>query len=1104
MSAFNCLSKEAPLFGSYLLEASAGTGKTFAIEQIAVRLLIEKEGHLLLEEILIVTFTRRAAADLKKRILSNIEKTIRSLSAPQISFDDLPEYLSDLLSRKKKEEILRSLQEALLFFDRSQIFTIHGFCSRMLQEFAFEAREASVFSCPEGEDEEELRRESFFDLLYYEDVQARMTSSQLGLLLKKFQEPKRLFRTLQNAKIQEGLSAKELLEKMQETLSLSPLSAKELLDSFETLFPHFKISSFKKEDLFQEAQIYARLVEKKQATFADLDELLKTRITLSSFLASENKKVKGPSFEELVSLHSALFVFQEKLSLFLKKATSSSHLLSQLAQMVDEKMEKKLEQSDRFTFDRILKKMKKALDYQEFAAAVRGKYRAVMIDEFQDTDPLQWEIFRRLFLEEHTLGERSVGSFFLVGDPKQSIYRFRKADLYTYYEAAAFLGKEAHFFLDTNYRSTPQLVASINALFSHQISSSWLFLPELKKDLPYHSVKSGLIEKEGWPDGKRAIHFFIAQCQETLSAEPLFFSYLSREIYDLHTRYRVDLKKMAILVKDRYQQERLKGHLLEKGIAFVSKNQQSIAESDAAWALLEFFQALFSVEDHSSIRRALIGPLMNWSFQEMLLDFEESLGYILSKLASLRDLLEKEGVSHFFRALLSSVWRKDQPALLETLVSRKDLSFYTDMEMVFDLLQNHERQRGSSESAILSFFEELRKDFPPEEERNAPPEGVQIMTLHAAKGLEFDVVFALGLASSSPFFEEEESALEEDAEKMRQFYVALTRAKIRSYVPFIWEEDGQIKRGKASASDLFCSHVLTDSGREGKISFSAFLQKMQPLKEEGQLSYEIVEKILHTDPPKVEEAELFPPPHIFLQKSSLRAYSFSSLSPFEIERKEDLFFDENYLFSPHVFPQGREMGVWMHRIFEKVFSSERGKSIGAIIDDELLGDPLGKYSKKAKEMVECALGTPLEIQGSSFSLQEVERKNLFAEMEFLFTLDPSLDLMKGSIDLLFFHRGKYYFVDWKTHWLGDSLEFYQTSHLQKAMEEHHYFLQAAIYKQAAMRLVEKMKSPVSFGGAFYIFLRGLTPEKKKNQGVFAFFPEHLNRDSSLCLQPLLV
>ena len=194
----------------------------------------------------------------------------------------------------------------------------------------------------------------------------------------------------------------------------------------------------------------------------------------------------------------------------------------------------------------------------------------------------------------------------------------------------------------------------------------------------------------------------------------------------------------------------------------------------------------------------------------------------------------------------------------------------------------------------------------------------------------------------------------------------------------------------------------------------------------------------------------------------------------------------------------------MHRIFEKVFSSERGKSIGAIIDDELLGDPLGKYSKKAKEMVECALGTPLEIQGSSFSLQEVERKNLFAEMEFLFTLDPSLDLMKGSIDLLFFHRGKYYFVDWKTHWLGDSLEFYQTSHLQKAMEEHHYFLQAAIYKQAAMRLVEKMKSPVSFGGAFYIFLRGLTPEKKKNQGVFAFFPEHLNRDSSLCLQPLLV
>jgi exodeoxyribonuclease V beta subunit len=1098
MQVFDCLNKETQLSGRFLLEASAGTGKTFAIEQIALRLLIEKENPLLLEEILMVTFTRSAASDLKKRILSNIKKILQLLK--ENSQESFPDYLFPLIAQGKKKEILHSLQEALLFFDSAQVFTIHGFCLRMLQEFAFEAKQGLLSSFQENVKEESLFQEAFFDLLHYEEKE--IAPAQMAILLKKFQEPKVLLRRLMNSRLEGSLGPKELQRIMQEAINSSPIRGEEVFASFEKMYPFFKISSFNKEELFLEARLLSMMGQKKEISLSDVEEFLKTSCKLFSFLHPTNKKLKGPSFEGLFSEEPSLWYFQETLYPYLKKAISPAHLSALLQKLLQEKIEKKLEKEDLFTFDWILKKMKKALDHKEFVEAVRNKYRAVMIDEFQDTDPVQWEIFRRLFLEGN-----SLHSFFLVGDPKQSIYRFRKADLYTYYQAANFLGKESCFFLDTNYRSSPQLVRALNALFSPATASFWLFLPELKKELPYHPVKAGLSQGDEWQDGKKPLHFFIASPSGNKNifkeAQELFFSYLSQEIFQLHSLQQIPYEEMAILVKDRFQQEKLKEYFLKKRIPFVSNHSMSLSESDALWALKEFFQALFSPYDSSLLKRALVGPYMGWSFQEIASDFEQQLQGLIFQLFFLRDLLEKEGLSHFFREFFSSIWKRDQKSVLERLVSQRDLSLYRDTLTFNSLLLDHEKKKGLSFFSIDSFFETIRKNESDREtETVSSKEGVQIMTLHASKGLEFTIVFALGLASTSPFFDDEGLGLEEDAEKMRQFYVALTRAKKRSYIPFIGGEEREIERGRASASDLFCAHVLKAHSSE-KISLSSFLPTLDRLKEEGHLSYERINEILFLDPLKTESVDLFRPERISFSKSSSHIFSFSSLTPFEIEKKEELFSDANYCFSPHLLPQGREMGICLHRIFERFFSEEPSKSLKEILEEELWGNSFYDHREKIQEMVHCALTTPLQMTDFPFCLEEVSRRERMAEMEFLFSLPSSQDLMKGSVDLLFVHREKYYFVDWKSSWLGDSQEFYQNDSLFQVMKNHQYFLQASIYREAVERYMEKRSEELSFGGAFYVFLRGLSQEKKTNQGVYAFVPEKKKLEIAICPHTLL-
>lgn len=351
----------------------------------------------------------------------------------------------------------------------------------------------------------------------------------------------------------------------------------------------------------------------------------------------------------------------------------------------------------------------------------------------------------------------------------------------------------------------------------------------------------------------------------------------------------------------------------------------------------------------------------------------------------------------------------------------------------------------------------------------ADEEAVQIMTLHTSKGLEFDIVFALGLATRTP--EAEEGEIEEmNAEKLRQLYVAMTRAKRRLYAPMAFSEK-EAKPGGQSPMELFCHHLE----KEGPL-----LERLSLLSQKESITYERLDEFPLI---KVEEAilksELPFQPLLAPTPPFSPSYISSFTSLAQAKEKETKMGEMSEEISLHTLPRGVETGIAIHSVFEKLFSS--GSAIWrselatkALVLEELQFSPLALWIEPIQKMVWQTLSMPLQVEGEFFSLSQLDE--IQVEMEFLFTAPPHF--VKGFIDLVFSWKGKYYFLDWKTNWLGDSDKAYEQSSLRAAMEEHDYFLQAALYTEALRRYLDKGEV---LGGALYFFVRG--------GAVFHFFPD---------------
>ena len=1008
MKTFDVLDPTASLFGKKLLEASAGTGKTFAIEHLFVRLLLEGQTPLHVEQILAITFTRAAARDLNLRIHENLKKAWESLKEEKSSWP----YLE---THKGSIEAQRKLEKALIDFDQAQIFTIHGFCQRALSEFPLEANS----SAQDAHSELTLQKTVLPVLLDFLEKQTILCSEQLAFLPKV----EKLATDLLNAptSVEDGDVSKDFAS-FKEAITSYP--GGDLTREFEAYFSSFKISGFSAERLQEQVATLEKLFVDAQEK--DFQRLLYDGGDLFDFLEPSNLKKGKTVSSELLNWCLA------KIKPVVKTATDSCQLFRRLCFFWRKTFEQLMEEKSLFSPDFLLQKMRSALEKKPFLEALQGKYLAVIIDEFQDTDSIQWDIFQKLFIDQKSC------ALYLVGDPKQSIYRFRKADLYTYFAAKDLLGHEAHYSLATNFRSTPPLIHALNDLFSDEWGHSWLYLPKVSRKVPYSPVKAGLSQSWDPQDGKGSLQFFQAQ-------DPL--AYVAAEI----ARLRPFVKgygSFAILVRSRYEAQLIERYLTEHSFPCWSKNGSSLGETLALRAVEELFDAIYHPRDPSAIKSFLTGPFMGLSFAEATKQDRE-----LPELFEWKAILEKEGLASFFKAFIKTIDIQETGA-----------AFYSDFLQIIEQLlplpacNLHTIKRAFREWEAADPQEDLRAKRRIENDEEA----IQILTIHASKGLEFEIVFALGVGTSLKRSGDEKE--EEEAEMLRLLYVALTRAKFRLYIPY---SEGKLRAGSESCLDLFWKRQKLD---------------VKPLdwllSKNGQIQYEVVSFLpspSRTDPEALAKsavANSFTPAFA----APRRIYSYSMLAQGVGTPMPPITSDEKNI---HTMPRGALVGELLHGIYERVFTQRQ--EIEKIVAEELHLTELGQWLPSVIAMVQKSVQRPL-IEG--LCLSQLDATCCKAEVEFLYGIFPHF--YKGFIDLVFIWQGKLYFLDWKTNWLGDRDEAYSKEHLYKAMDEGDYWLQASIYASALKRAFPSLE----LGGAIYCFLRGV--QNLETGGVIHFQPKEFS------------
>ena len=1101
-----------PLDGAHLIEASAGTGKTFAITNIYLRLLLEK--NLSVDRILVVTFTKAATAELKDRIRARIGEAIEAIAHPDKNvstpIDKIIQPFKE--NRNAAEGALLRLRLALLDFDMSAIFTIHGFCERMSSEFAFDANlPMNVELTANGE---ELIKQAAMDA--WRELFYKGNNSELAYLNEfKFNE----FLDLALA-VAAYSDAEVRLCDRDFTGVIS--DAKVILDGLKKWCEQC------------EDAVYTRHVLKKGlcdeiVTIRDYRELIFEVISNRKNLELEKvrKNIKSNYICELE-------VF-ERLQVFIDNVISSKSMFKKIfVEKFEEKFKKNKEFSRVRTFNDILIHTRDAVKgNKRFRELIRQRFDAVLIDEFQDTDPIQYEIFRNVFVEAGT-------TVYFIGDPKQSIYRFRGADINTYLKAKHDVGANV-WTMDKNYRSTKAMIEAVNALFSHVENPFGYEQIQYTKVNAGHDVGSFIDNGEEVAEGIRVIKDPGEEVIGKVAGVEWTNRVIAQEIVRLLEQarikkdnevYKIRPSDIAVLVDSHDNAKKINRVLEKYGVPSVLQGTGNVFASMEAEELLAIFQAIASPQDRT-IRSAVATSMFGYGVEELMELSDEDMIKLYERFRTFGLLWSQHGMMVAMSRLMEEFNVKER--ILKQVNGERAITNYMHL---MELCHQMEMDSRANIYGVIKWLQSRIQDsidsnVPQEHEirLSKDDEAVQIVTVHSSKGLEYPVVFvgfewARSINNSKkkvePAFDQEAGrryicmnednedykknwVQEAEKEHVRLLYVAMTRAKYITYLVMPRYKSisnsaiGTVMAGEDS-KQVDITGVFNEM--EGVARTSSGRIKVLEMNDKGSVFYKGAKK---------ERLDLKVRNFQRLLKHFAMLHSFSSIKAHSEKRTEYIIVDdmeiESGMDSEPVLPKGIITGLAVHRALELI---DFQRDVESEKTQEVIRRVLGHYwtdvdmklmVREVSDMIKRVLEAPLK----GFSLKDVALQDTLREVKFIFPLKKAGALrefyekkcqreefikalqglkneglhgyMVGYIDLFFRHNDKYYIVDWKTNYLGDKSEDYNQDALKDSILQSMYFLQYHIYTVAVDLFLEKgiegYDYERDFGGVFYVYTRGV-------------------------------
>lgn len=1169
-----------PLSGRHLIEASAGTGKTFNITRLYLRLIVEQ--GLSVTQLLVMTFTKAATQELKGRISDTLRKASIYWNCGHTREKEQDPVFESLFERVDVDIARQRIALALAELDEAAVFTLHSFCQRVIKKMSFEtgslanmtlldsqehyvksacqdwfrlhqsnASTMSMLATQQWHTPEKFLAQ--FNDLVYANVPVQVVSETT--LEASFQDAIRAMLDSVEAIRSEALTNIEIHRSalMSEYVQAKPDKEAERIERFSE-FEHW----LRSDSLFPVPEVVGKFLNANNYRGkTEVKAILAPSAKLRSIVNDESKKLSKRRDTQLGELPA--FTIAADAVEWIKRAVKA-----------------RKSQHNEMAFDDLITTVANAVCRDKAVAHVLfQEYPVALIDEFQDTDESQYQILKHVYSTEHLTQQSVAGMLMMIGDPKQAIYSFRGGDIYTYLEAKN--DANHHWVMDTNWRSVSGMVNAYNRLFwgaPLEQPPATLFGSEIEYEPVKASDNSAAANRpmiDPADDSRPPLTLFYAETSEhepdktgdKQTAQTQLLKWSVEEIHRLLAETSIGDRALlpadiAMLVRDKVEAQRVRDALMASGLnAVFLSDKTPLFESVEAHDVLRVLTGIWYLQSDNEVVRALSSPLLGTSIQE-LATMQSDVQHVLwgqkrAFLAELRDLWLSQGCLTLLLTLVREYYAPtadEERAITNVMHIAEQLQQLSQRNahplQIIQWLSEQTASPDKSETAI----QRLESDA----------DLIKIVTQHSAKGLEYPIVFVpfsneyrapdksgnserrllayydpvsrqrviqLGRSTHAVNCFKEQS----DAESMRLLYVAITRAEYRCYLGIADRDDSRFSPlGRAL-------HVTTDNGWKEAIvtandqtigAVSAYKLTNQNHNLQSQEYRHLQAQTFNGSVNRQWRLHSFSSVAKDSVHSDVTQRDYESVSPTNLSGQlevEDVLKDDNRF----IFAKGAHAGNFLHDVLEhNDFDNTEWQAHVIELDRQYHLVRNEKAFESTARWLTNIVTTPLQLGTAeeTICLAQLKTHDTLKETHFYFPLSdinasalnkiverhrqclvasgllsednirqaPQLKtqqlqgMMHGFIDLVMRCNGKYYVVDYKSTYLGDTFDNYAPEQLAQNNLEHQYDVQYLIYSLALHRYLSNVIPDYSverhFGGVAYLYLRGMHPKNSGQQGVF--------------------